>query len=82
MHNSTIKILFASFFFKHRNFGVNSDKTLVNLLAFKCIEYILFYEHACGSVVQPKAGVLNHLLCHGPFESLVNPICLFSQKCI
>ena len=25
-----------------------------------------FYEHACATVIQPKAGVLNLLLCHGP----------------
>ena len=24
------------------------------------------YEHACATVIQPKAGVFNLLLCHGP----------------
>jgi len=24
-----------------------------------------FHEHACATVIQPKAGVLNFLLCHG-----------------
>jgi len=34
------QILFATFisFFEDRNFGLNSDKTLVDLLTFKCKE--------------------------------------------
>jgi len=27
-----------------------------------------FYERACATAVQPKAKVLNLLLCHGPLE--------------
>ncbi len=53
------------FHFLRTNFGVNSDKTLVDLLTFKCKEFILVYELACATVIQPKAGVLNLLLCHG-----------------
>jgi len=62
------QILFATFFisfFEDRNFGVTNNKTLVDLLTFKCKEQILFYEHACATVIQPKEGVLNLLLCHG-----------------
>jgi len=58
-------------FFEDRNFGVNRDRTLVDLLTFKCKAKILFYESSCATVIQPKAGVLRLLLCHGPFESLV-----------
>ena len=53
------------FHFLRTNFGIHSDKTLVDLLTFKCKELILFYELACATVIQPKAGVLNLLLCHG-----------------
>ena len=56
--------LFISFF--DRNFGVTSNKRLVDLLTFKCKEQIIFSEHACATVIQPKTGVLNLLLCHGP----------------
>ncbi len=56
--------LFISFF-EGINVGVHSDKTLVDLLTFKCKELILFYELACATVIQPKAGVLNLPLCHG-----------------
>ena len=52
--------LFISFF-EDRNFGVTSNKTLVDLLTIKCKEQILFYECACATVIQPKTGVLNLL---------------------
>jgi hypothetical protein len=59
-------LTFFILFFEDRNFGVNSDKILVDLLTFKCKEQIPFYEGACATVIEPKTGVLNLLLCHRP----------------
>ena len=77
------QILFDTFIsvFEDINFEVNSDKTLVDLLTFKCKEFILVYELACATVIQPKAGVLNLLLCHGTWVFGEN-YWPFSQKFI
>ena len=55
------QILFATFYFIFWGQKFWGDKTLVDLLTFKCKEQILFYERASATVIQPKTGVLNLL---------------------